>query len=144
CGWEVHDMSNFMDGGFWRIDGQRINGSRPLLAVSLAVAVNYLEGPFFDVQRFKGFRSVPSSVDSIRLVFLALSLRQNKPTRFPDKERVMLRCLLPGFILEGLLASDRHAKPDRLFSAPNESALAVPVLQRRDRPYWNFAERALN
>src|SRR5215475_9961263 len=108
---------------------QGINGNRSMLAVSLAVTVNYLEGSFFDGQRFKGFRSVPSSVDSIRLVFLAFSLRKNKPTGLPDKECVMLRCLLPGFILDGFLARDRHAKPDRLFSALNEPSLTVPVLQ---------------
>src|SRR5215475_16075226 len=100
-----------------------------MLAVTLAVAVNHLKGPFFDVEGFKGFRSVPTSVDSIRLVFLALSLRQHKPTGLPDKERVILRCLLPGFILDGFLARDRHAKPDRLFSALNEPSLTVPVLQ---------------
>src|SRR5262249_34639307 len=105
-----------------------------MLAVSLTVAVNYLKGPFFDAQCFKGFRSVPSGVDSIRLVFLALSLRQNEPARFPNKERVMLCGLLSGrFILAGFLARDRHTKPDGLFSALDESALAVPVLQRRNR-----------
>src|SRR5262245_52615057 len=111
-----------------------------MLAVSLAIAVHYLEGPFFDAQCSKGFRSVPSSVDSIRLVFLAFSLRKNKPTRLPDKERIMLRCLLPGFILDGFLARYRHTKPDRLFSALNEPSLTVPVLQRGNRPYWNFAQ----
>src|SRR5262245_45746537 len=116
-----------------------------MLAVTLAIAVHYLEGPFFDVEGFKGFRSVPNSVDSIRLVFLALSLRQNKPARLPDKERIMHRCLLLGFILDGFLARDRHTtKPDCLFSALDEPALAVPVLQRGDRPYWNLTERALN
>jgi hypothetical protein len=115
------------------------------MAVSLAIAVYYLEGPFVDAERFKGFRSVPSIVCSIGLVFLALSLRQNKPARLPDKERVMLRCLFPaGFILDGLLARDRHAQPDGLFPALDEAALAVPVLQRGNRPYWNFSQRALN
>src|SRR5215475_14882161 len=74
-----------------------------MLAVTLAVAVNHLKGPFFDVEGFKGFRSVPTSVDSIRLVFLALSLRQHKPTGLPDKERVILRCLCPASSLTAFL-----------------------------------------
>src|SRR5262245_39210169 len=116
-----------------------------MLTVSLAVAINYLKGPFFDVKGFKGLCSVPRMACSIRLVFLALSLRKNKPTGLPDKERVMLRGLFSGrFILAGLLARDRHTKPDGLFSALDEPALTVPVLQRGNRPYWNFAQRALN
>src|SRR5262245_20741908 len=100
-------MGHFVDGGFYGIDGQRINGKGSCLAVSLAIAVNHQEWPLFDAQCFKGFRSVPSSVDSIRLVFLALSLSQHEPTRFPDKERVMLRCFFSGsFILAGFLARD--------------------------------------
>src|SRR5262245_39228272 len=137
------DMRHFVD-GFYGIDAQGTNANGSMLAVALTIAVNDLEGPFFDAQCFKGFRSVPSSVDSIRLVFLAFSLSQNEPTGLPDKERVMLCCLLPGFILGGFLASDRHTKPDGLFSALDEPALAVPVLQRGDRSYWNLAERALN
>src|SRR5262245_27614778 len=140
----AQDMRHFVYGGFDGVDGQRTNRNRSLLAVSLAVAVSHLEGSFFDAQRFKGFRSVPSSVDSIRLVVLAFGLSQNEPTGLPDKERVMLRGLLPGFILGGFLARDRHTKPDRLFSALDEPSLAVPVLQCGNRPYWNFAERALN
>src|SRR5262249_36491407 len=119
-------------------------GNRSLLAVSLAIAVDHLKGPFFDAQCFKRLRPVPSLDCGIRLVFVALSLSQNKPTGLPDKERVMLCCLLPDFILDGLLARDRHTKPDRLFSALDEPALAVPVLQCRNRPYWNLAQRALN
>src|SRR5262249_17783648 len=116
-----------------------------MLTVSLAIAVNHLEGPFFDAQCFKGLCSVPSIVCNIRLVFLAVSLCQNKPTGLPDKKRVMFRCLISGcFILGGFLARYRHTKPDRLFSALNEPSLAVPVLQCGNRPYWNFAERALN
>src|SRR5262245_61704019 len=99
-----------------------------MLAVSLAIAVNHFEGPFFDVEGFKGLCSIPSIVCGIRLIFLALSLRQHEPA----------------FILDGFLACDRHAKPDCLFPALYEPALAVPVLQRRNRPYWNSAERALN
>src|SRR5215813_2205526 len=140
----AQDMRHFVNRGFYGIDGQRINSNRSMLAVSLTVAVNHFEGPFFDAQRFKGFRSTPSMACSIRLVVLALSLRQHKPTGLPDKERVILRCLLPGFILDGFLARDRHTKPDGLFSALDEPSLAVPVLQRRNRPYWNLAERALN
>src|SRR5262245_48485895 len=79
----------------------------------------------------------------MRLVFLAFSLSQHEPTGLPDKERVMLRGFLPGFILGGFLARDRHTKPDRLLSALDEAALTVPVLQRGDRPYWNLTERAL-
>src|SRR5262249_49666044 len=95
-----------------------INGNRSMLAVSLAIAVNYLKGPFFDAQCFKGFRSVPSSVDSIGLVVLAFGLRKNKPTRLPDKERVLLRCLFSGrFILGRFPARDLHTKPDCLCSA---------------------------
>jgi hypothetical protein len=45
------------------------------MAVSLAITVYHLEGPFFDVEGFKGFPSVPSVVCNGRLVFLALSLR---------------------------------------------------------------------
>src|SRR5262249_17387024 len=103
-------MRHFVDGGFYRINGQGTNRNRSMLAVSLAIAVNHLKGPFFDAQRFKGLCSVPRMACSIRLVFVALSLSQNKPTGLPDKERVMLCCLLPGFILDGLLARDRHAK----------------------------------
>jgi hypothetical protein len=55
----------------------------------------------------------------------------------------MLGCLLPAFILDGLLARDRHAKPNGLFSALDEAALAIPVLQRGNWPYWNLAQRAL-
>src|SRR5215510_7907643 len=115
-----------------------------MLAVSLAVAINHFKGPLFDVEGFKGFCFIPSVACGFRLVVLALSLSQNEPTGLPDKERVMLRCLLPGFILGGFLARDRHTKPDRLFSALNEPSLAVPVLQCGNRPYWHFAERALN
>src|SRR5262249_2695561 len=141
----AQDMRHFVDGCLERVNGQRTNRNRSLLAISLAIAVNHLEGPFFDAQCFKGLCSVPSIVCNIRLVFLAVSLCQNKPTGLPDKKRVMLRCLFSGsFVFDGLLARDRHTKPDRLFSALNESSLAVPVLQRRDRPYWNFTERALN
>src|SRR5215468_12217335 len=64
--------------------------------------------------------------------------------RLPDKECVMLRCFFSGFILDSFLARDRHTKPDRLVSALNEPSLAVPVLQCRNWPYWNFTERALN
>src|SRR4030095_5448818 len=117
------DMRHFVDGGFQRVNGQRTNGNRSCLTVSLAVSVDLLEGPFFDVQRVKGFRSVPRIAYSIRLVVLALSLRQYEPTGLPDKERVMFRCLLPGFILDGFLARDRHTKPDCLFSPLDESAL---------------------
>src|SRR5215831_17828245 len=99
----AQDMRHFVNRGFAGVNGQRTNRNRSLLAVSLAVAVNHLEGSFFDAQCFKGFRSVPSSVDSIGLVVLALSLSKNKPTGLPDKERVMLCCLLPRFILDGLL-----------------------------------------
>src|SRR5262249_2025739 len=136
-------MRHFVDGGLYGVNRQGINGDRSMLAVSLAVAVNHLEGAFFDVEGFKGFRSVPNVACSIRFVFLALGLRKNKPTGLPDKERVMLCCLLPAFILDGLLARDRHTKPDRLFSAFNEAALAIPVLQCGNRPYWNFTKRAL-
>src|SRR4030095_1118380 len=103
-------MRHFVNGGFQRVNSYGTNGNRSLLAVSLAVAVNHLEGPFFDAQGFKGLCSVPSGACSIRLVVLALSLRQDKPAGLPDKERVMLCCLLPGFILDGFLARDRHAK----------------------------------
>jgi hypothetical protein len=65
------------------------------MAVALAVTVNHFEGPFFDVEGFKGFRSIPSSIDSIRLVFLTLSLRQYEPTGLPDKERVMVCRFFP-------------------------------------------------
>src|SRR5215472_4999907 len=137
-------MRHFVNRGFDGVNGQGINRNRSMLAVSLAIAVNYLKGPLLDAQCFKGFSSVPSSVNSIRLVFLAFSLRQNEPTGLPDKKRVMLRGLLPGFILARFLARDRHTKPDRLFSALDESALAIPVLQRGDRSYWNLSQRALN
>src|SRR5262245_49397046 len=141
----AQDVRHFVNRGFDGVNGQRINGNRSMLAVSLTVAVNYLKGSFFDVEGFKRFRSVPSIVCSIRVVFLAVSLCQNEPTRFPDKERVIFRRLFPrGVILDSLLARNRHAKPNRLFSALNEPSLAVPVLQRGDRPYWNFPQRALN
>jgi hypothetical protein len=127
------------------VNGKRINGDRPCLAVSLAIAVDHFEGPFFNAQGFKGLRSVPSMACSIRLVFLALGLRQHEPAGLPDKKCVMLCCFFPGgFILNGLLARDRHAQPDRLFSALDEAALSVPVLQRGNRPYWNLSQRALN
>src|SRR5262249_13858364 len=138
------DMRHFVDGGFYGVNSYGINRDRSMLAVTLAIAVHYLEGPFFDVEGFKGFGSVPTMACIIRFVFLAFSLSQNEQTGLPYKNGVMVRCLLPGFILDGLLARDRHTKPDRLFSALNEPSLAVPVLQRGDRPYWNFAERALN
>src|SRR5262245_18448108 len=125
----AQDMRHFVNRRFYGINRQGINGNRSMLAVSLAVTVNHLEGPFFDVEGFKGFRSVPSIDHSIRLVFLALSLRQNEPARLPDKECVMLRCFFSGFILDSFLARDRHTKPDRLVSALNEPSLAVPVLQ---------------
>src|SRR5262249_12776883 len=138
-------MRHFVNGCFQWVSGYWIDGNRSALAVSLAVAVNHFKGSFFDVQRVKGFRSVPRIGYSIRLVFSALSLRQNKPTRLPQKERVMFRRFFAAcFILGGFLSSDRHAKPDCLFSAFNVAALVVPVFQRGNRPYWNLAQRALN
>src|SRR5262249_60816704 len=98
----------------------------------------------FDAEGFKGFRSVPSMACGIRLVFLAFSLRQDEPAGLPDKERVMFRCVFSGgFILDGFLARDRHTQPDGLFSAFDESALGVPILQRGNRSYRNLAQRAL-
>src|SRR5262245_12783508 len=133
------DMRHFVNGGFDGVNGQGINGNRSCLAISLAVAVNHFKGSFFDVECFKGFRSIPSNAYIIGPIFLPLSLRENEPTRLPDKECVMVRCFFPGgFILAGFLARYRHTKPDRLFSALDEPALSVPVLQRRDRPYWNL------
>src|SRR6516225_4576109 len=114
------------------------------MAVSLAIAVDYLEGSFLDIERFKGFRSVPRIDYNIGLVFLALSLCENEPTRFADKERIMVCCLFSGsFILDSFLSRDRHAKPDCLFSAFDIAALAVPVFQRGHRPYLNLPQRAL-
>src|SRR5262245_45836509 len=141
----TQDMRHFVNGGFYGINGQGINRNHSLLAVSLAIDVDHLKGPFFDVKGFKGLCSVPRMASSIRLVFPAFILSKNKPTPFPDKECVMLRCFFScSFILSGLLARDRHAKPDCLFSALDEPALAVPVLQCTNRPYWNLAQRALN
>src|SRR5262245_58812633 len=140
----AQDMRQFMNGGFQRVNGYGINGNRSLLAVSLAVSVNHFEGSFFNVQCFKRFRPVPSIDCNIGLVFLALSLCKNEPTRLPDKECVMVGCFFPGnFILDGFLSRDRHTKPDCLFSALDEPALAVPVLQRGNRPYWNLSQPAL-
>jgi hypothetical protein len=137
-------MRHFVDDGFQRVNSQRTNGNRSVMAVFLAIAVNYLEGPFLDVEGFKGVCSVPCVVCRIQLVFLALSLRKNKPTGLSDKERVMVRRFFPGgFILDGPLARDRHAKPDGLFPALDETALAVPVLQGGNWAYWNLAQRAL-
>src|SRR6516225_11090823 len=111
------------------------------MAVPLAIAVDDLEGSFLDIQHFKGFRSVPSIDYNIGLVFLALSLCENEPTRFADKERIMVCCLFSGsFILDGFRSRYRHAKPDCLFSALNEAAFAVPVCQRGNWAYWNLAQ----
>src|SRR5262249_13778654 len=95
------DVRHFVDGGFYGVNSYGINRDRSMLAVTLAIAVHYLEGPFFDVEGFKGFGSVPRMACIIRFVFLAFSLSQNEPTGLPDKKRVMVRCLLPGFILDG-------------------------------------------
>ena len=138
----AQDMRHFVDGGFKRIDGQRINGNLSSLAVSLTIAIDHLKGLFLDVEVLKGFRSVSSLAFSIGLVFLALSLSQNEPARLPDKERVMLCCLLPGFVLDGFLARDRHTQPDGLFSALDEPALAVPV--SRDLSLFSAIEKESN
>src|SRR5215467_11338298 len=105
-------MRHFMDGGFYRVNGYGIDRDHSMMAVSLAIAIDHLEGPFFDAEGFKGFRSVPSMACGIRLVFLAFSLRQDEPAGLPDKERVMFRCVFSGgFILDGFLARDRHTQP---------------------------------